>query len=35
MGMVTPAMSTSWKESFPSMGSVTLAVIATMGMESM
>ena len=35
MGMVTPAISTSWKLSLPSKGKVTLAVIATIGTESM
>ena len=34
MGMVMPAMSTSWKESLPRRGTVTLHVMATSGTES-
>ena len=34
IGIVTPAMSTSWKESFPNAGTATLQVIATIGTES-
>ena len=34
MGRVIPAMSISWKESFPRSGSPTLQVIATSGIES-
>ena len=35
IGMVTPAISTSWKESFPRRDVPTLQVMATSGTESM
>ena len=34
IGIVTPAISTSWKLSFPSKGTGTFPVIATIGVES-
>ena len=35
IGMVTPVISISWKESFPIKAVPTLQVMATMGIESM